>query len=72
MGGLNRLHRFGAVEKLFKAMLFYYSMQKMSAKKRNNNANQQEARNYSIVGLLQSEAVCSMTDPRKNLSIVII
>ena len=44
----------------------YNSMQNMSANMSKNNANQQEARNCPIVGFKQSEADCSMTDPRKN------
>ena len=49
-------------------MLFYYSMQKMSADKRNNKANQQEVRNCSIVGFSQQEAEVSViiADLRKN------
>ena len=40
-------------------------MQNMSAIMTKNNANQQEARNGLIVGFKQSEADCSLTDPRK-------
>ena len=40
-------------------------MQNMSAIMTKNNANQQEARNGPIFGFKQSEADCSMTDPRK-------
>ena len=40
-------------------------MQNMGAIMTKNNANQQEARNGPIVGFKQSEADCSMTDPRK-------
>ena len=42
-------------------------MQNMSANMSKNNANQQEARNCPIVGFKQSEADCSMTDPRKQI-----
>ena len=57
------LNRFWA--NLFKEMAPYNSMQNMSANMSKNNANQQEARNCPIVGFKQSEADCSMTDPRK-------
>ena len=54
-------------------MLFYHSMQKMSADKRNNKANQQEARNCSIVGFSQQETKVSLTaDLRKILPMVIM
>ena len=56
-----------------KAMLFYHSTQKMSADKRNNKANQQEARNCSIVGFSQQETKVSLTaDLRKILPMVIM
>lgn len=56
-----------------KAMLFYHSMQKMSADKRNNKANQQETRNCSIVGFSQQETKVSLTaDLRKILAMVIM
>ena len=56
-----------------KAMLFYHSMQTMSADKRNNKANQQEARNCSFVGFSQQETKVSLTaDLRKILPMVIM
>ena len=56
-----------------KGMLFYHSMQKMSADKKNNKANQQEARNCSIAGFSQQEAKVSFTaDLRKILPMVIM
>ena len=55
---------------LLKEMTPYYNMPEMSADRKHNNANQQEARNCSIVGFSHTEANCSMVGANKKNNIV--